>query len=208
MRKVEDHCKDYLQHIIPNARPEDFYTTQHHHQFVSIIRREAVDRTVAALSEKGLFVLSVSAGPFALNALAPILSDGISAFCIQGQQLTMIGQQISDITPVAENGEPEARYTVGEGDLAARYLLAYATALTHFVQTSGSLLQESGQQEFRHWQIFTKTLPALLVFFLVVLLINTVVYLDAFQTNQELVHQTSSSTAMLEKLTHLTARSY
>ena len=203
VRKVADHTENYLQQIIPNARSEDFHTIQHPHQFVSIVRRDAIDQAVAALSGHGLFVLSVSMSYFTLNTLIPFLTNEITSLNLHGQQLTITAGQISGINSLVGDDEPEVRYAIGDEQVHTRYLIAYASALTHFVPNSSSLLQEAGQQEFRHRQVFTKALPVLLVFFLVLLLVNTVVYVNAYQNNQELTQQASSSAVVLTRLTTL-----
>lgn len=203
VRKVAEETDSFLQDIIPDARPEDFYTTRHAHRLVSVVRRNVVDRVVTELAQRGFFVLAVHTGPFALNALVPFLSDEVTTLGITGQQLTVTDQRISSIASRAGEDEPEVRYAIGDERVAAHYLMAYATALTHFVPTEDHLPQTEVQQEFWHRQLFSRGLPVLLGFFLVVLLINTVVYVDAFRKNQALTEQASANAVVLQRLTSL-----
>ena len=203
VRKVADERDDFLREIIPDAQAADFYTTRHPHQFVSVVRRSVVDQTLAALTQRGQPVLAVCTGPFALNALVPFLSDEVTSLSVAGQQLTMVDQQISSVISIADHDEPDARYAIGDEVLPARYLLAYATALRHFVPTEAVIAQEGAQQEFRQRQLFTKALPLLLGFFLLALLINTAVYLPTFRKHEALTEQASAHRVVLNRLASL-----
>ena len=192
-----------ISDIIPNAKAEDFYVIQHPHQLVSMARREVIDRMVDTFTQQGLYVLAVHTGPFALNAVLPFLPGNTADVSLPGQQLLVRELQISEVKPEGDSPLSNARYTIGEETIPARSLLAYATALTHFVPTESSLAQSERQREYWHRRLFTKALPVVLGFFLLVLLVNTIVYTQAFQINQTLVTQASASTQVLQRLTAL-----
>ena len=192
-----------ISDIIPNAKAEDFYVTQHAHQLVSVARREVVDRMVNSFTQQGCYVLAVHTGPFALNVMLPFLPDETVEISLPSQQLQISDQQISEVKPASDTTLSNERYTLGEETIAARSLLAYATALTHFVPAESALMQPERQQEYWHRRLFSKALPLVLGFFLLVLLINTLVYTQAFQKNRTLVTQASASTQVLQRLTAL-----
>ena len=203
VRKIAAENSNFLQEIIPDARTEDFYASRHPHQFVSVVRREVVDQTVAGLAQQGFFVLEAYTGLFALNNLLPFFSEEVSSIRIAGQELMITGQQVSSVVSFGEEVSEAPRYVVGEETIATRHLIAYATALSHFVPQSTGLPQTDLQREFRHRQLFTKALPATLGFFLLVLLINTFVYTKAFQRHEDLTTQTADHGVVLGRLNTL-----
>ena len=213
IREVESGLRapaDILQYIMPNAKPEDFYVQVSEKTLAAVVRQTVVDELIALFQAQNLYVLSVRMGPFALNSLLPFLDDTIDTIALPGEQLHIEKQQIKAIAP-AEGASLDRQYTVGGETVNACYLLAYATALIHFVPTgtsadiatsmSATIAEE--QQEFYHRRLFTTAVPAVLGFFLIVLLINAFLYFQAFQQNQTLQTQSASDARLLSQLTKL-----
>ncbi|WKN45344.1 hypothetical protein [Tunicatimonas pelagia] len=203
VRKVAEDSQNYLSEIIPDARLEDFYAIRYSGQWVGIARRSVVDKLLERFNGHHRWVLSVQLGPFSLNTILPYLSQEITALHLPFQNIDVADQQLQQIHTTNEHDHSEARYTIGDEVIPSRDLLAYATALSYFIPVEGNLPQQATQAEFKQRQIFTKSLPVILGFFLLVLLINSVVYFRAFQQNELLVGESVAHQSVLQKLTTL-----
>ena len=198
-----------LQQVMPNAKREDFYVQVSEKLLVAVARRTMIDELVALFRAQDLSVLSLQVGPFAINTVLPFLEQTMDTVVLPSYQLRLEDQQIKAIMP-AEEISLQQEYLIGEEKMAAHELLSYATALSYFAptetvsaSTDDSTITVDAEQAFYHRRFFTKAFPAVLGFFLIVLLINTVLYFQAFEQNQTLQTQSASDARLLSQLTKL-----
>lgn len=201
---------DMLQQLMPNAKKEDFYVQVSEKALVTVVRRTMVDTLLALFRAQDLSVLSLQVGPFAINTVIPFLEETMDIVGLPSYQLRLEDQQIKAITPAEETVSLQQEYLVGEEKIAAHELLSYATALSYFAptetvpaSTADSTITVHAEQAFYHRRFFTKAFPAVLGFFLIGLLINTVLYFQAFEQNQTLQTQSASDARLLSQLTKL-----
>ena len=211
IREVESGLREpatVLQQVMPNAKREDFYVQVSEKALAAVVRRTMIDELVALFRAQNLSVLSLQVGPFAINTVLPFLEETMGTVVLPGYQLSLEDQQIKAITLAGETVSLQQEYLVGEENIAAYELLSYATALSYFApitpaSTADSMITVHAEQAFYHRRFFTKAFPVVLGFFLIVLLINTVLYFQAFEQNQQLQTQSASDARLLSQLTKL-----
>ena len=188
--------------IIPNAKDEDFYLQQTE-QYISIIRRKVLDDFLKTFTEILALPVSISFGPFALELLMGIISDFPTS--IGPYQLKIIDQHIFNFT-FTENKETFL-IRVDDQDMASDELLSYAVALQFLVK--GEAVCEAVDIVTQHasdWNeklFFKKAGWGVMLFFLVLLLINFVLYTiydSRYQTLQKQRYGAGNQFALQDNL--------
>jgi len=130
--------------IFPNFSEKDFWVQKEvidsQHGFISVARIELIQTIIEQFSAKGIFVNSVTIGPFAMNSLSSLLTSYHDIYC----NSTQIGLKNGIIVSVqhVEEKEEEIIYAVGDEKISNKLLLAYAGSFCFFVEKYSEIHQE------------------------------------------------------------------
>lgn len=177
---------ELLKQVLPNARSDDFYfqkSTFRGCTVLSVARRELVDGVMARLAAQGMVLLGIGLGPFTVelfNDYFPAPDGGEFTLgrhrfvCHQG----MIGRY--ELLP-PEGVSPGKRVDIAGEQLNERLLPAFAAAFSvisdiPFAQPDVQQVHERAD-DHRHRWAFKRSGIALIAFFLILLLGNTLYFM-------------------------------
>ncbi|MEC3882039.1 hypothetical protein [Parapedobacter sp. 10938] len=160
---------DSLKAVLPNTREEDFYVQQVDWEgasWLSVARRELVDKIVEQVTQQGVAVVRVALGPLATLLFADYLGvEACDAF--------VLGRQPVD---VQQDGPPGKPVDLGGEQLNEKLVPAFALAFATIGEVAwpqlpiGAVLTRWADYRVR-WA-FRRSATVLMVFFLSVLLGN------------------------------------
>jgi Tfp pilus assembly protein PilN len=184
--KVERH--KIVSAFIPNAKDEDFYLQQTTH-YISIIRKNVLEKWLSDFSKQIEMPVAVSFGPFVLELILPLISS--LSGTLAGYALSIIENHIVgfSVNVPAE----DALVKVGDQELKSSQLLSYAVALQFLVRVEvcceGIQEVEKTAADWTERLFFKKAGWAVMIFFLGLLLLNFVLYSIYDDKNKELQKQ-------------------
>ncbi|WP_257667131.1 hypothetical protein [Parapedobacter tibetensis] len=181
-----DNDADLLRHVLPNAKPDDFYLQQtplEGGKMLSVARRKLVDDILAQIDTQGLVLLSVGLGPFAVdlfkdylcNADMESLTLGRHRFALQQGVFTGYDFLPQEATPWAK------RVDIANEQLNERLVPAFATAFQTISDLSFAQLPIARtlakSVDYRQQLAFKRSGIALMALFLLLLLGNALSFM-------------------------------
>jgi len=201
---IKQTSGESLQQVLPGIHAQDLwidtYPKNSPHHWLACIRKVALQSLMDEVKGQKAFILSLSVGPFAVLSLSAHLPEGTIALAYT--QLTREGGQLLSVQPL--NKEAAQSYSIGDEHIGSEFLLAYATALQGFMlnpQADQYFLEE--RKEHTYHRLFKRLWPTALAVLLLALLINTVLYVPAFEKQQQLSVQGQALQGSLSTLDSL-----
>lgn len=202
---------DKLKASIPNLNPGDFYLQDFVFpggSFLSLLRRELLDKLLDEFDALGCKIVSLTVGPFVFKHLVTFI--GIASeqeVHLGNHQLTIKEGEIVQYKPFNEKGWDNL-YKIGEETLEDKWLFAYAAALNELVlyKPGPSMAVERIVESKNEWEqakLFRVGGWGVLLVFLSVLLFNFFLFSHLNQQNIALMSQIDSgdkSSGQIEKL--------
>lgn len=174
-----EHIKSLLQKVLPNAAGQDFYVQRYpvnpSELYISVVRRDLIDKLLADLYNRGLNVVSLSLGPFSVGAVIPLLGiAGGEELKFSGQKINIAEQRISQYELADTNGAGEKVEVAGE-NIPGHMLVSFASAFQYFLgdeQDAGVQRIVNAREEYRQKRKFRIALTGVLSAFFILLLGN------------------------------------
>ncbi|HIA11324.1 MAG TPA: hypothetical protein EYN69_04520 [Flavobacteriales bacterium] len=198
MVQVDDGDNDttLLQKVFPNAKSDDFYFEKEHSgngsARVSVLRKDKVDEILEAFKKMGLFVVSLSFGPFGLNRIQHLLSTASGSdysINVGPYQLQYAEGKLRSF----ESGESTATEQVSIGGelISQEAVIPFAAAFGYLFsgiakEPVSSAIIISNREEFTQKRIFKMAGWGVLGFFLVALMANFFLFSYYSSINQDL----------------------
>jgi len=210
-----DNEKSILQKILAGANPTDFYMQKvqsfDNHYFISVIRKDLMDKWLETLKSDSLSIIGCSFGPFVANILGPLLKDSLSSdrSTIQTEnfKLFFTDHHIEEYQ-FAETYPTEGLVQIGEEQLEPASVLCFATAFAELTRNQDNVRAEvpaveTEKEEYNQKIKFRLRSSAITVFFVVVLLVNF--FFNSYYSGQriELGRKLQSGKGVIEKLAKL-----
>jgi hypothetical protein len=136
LRKLDsDPGENYLHHVLPNAREEEFVVsvvkTGNGSVFVSAVRHENMIHLVEQIHVQNIKVLGFSVGPASINALFHFGLIESNEIILPGYRLAVTDGIISSISTEVLSGTES--YLVGNERLNANLLLPFTSAISYLI---------------------------------------------------------------------------
>jgi hypothetical protein len=201
---------ELIHKVLPNANEKDFYIqnieADNNHVFISLVRKEAIDKILQELSELKLEVISCSFGPFCISNILPIIcseaNNRNSLLKTESYNINVKDGKIDSIQIVDVSPERGA-YKIGEDELEERYLLSYSSAMRYFTQDSipHPIISkiESSASNYIEKRIFSLFYKRVLASALFILLVNYFLFNHFFNKQNELQAQLDTQKSSIEK---------
>ena len=184
-----------LQQVLPNAKMDDFYVDKvpatDGRYMVSILRKEQVDSIIAEFTLSGLYVVSMSFGPFVLQSIKTLLGSDVreqNSIHIAGHHLEYDGNKV-----IGYETEPNSNSQIeigGEamGEVSA---IAFAAAFEYLFmkvdeKPTRALEIITAREEIKQRKIFQIGGVSVLGTFLFVLLANFMFFSSYSDTHAQL----------------------
>ena len=188
-----------LKQIIPQARPEDFFLQQLpglDGVFLSLIRRAALNNILEIIPADNQ-VAGIYLSPLVLTPLARALKkDQVQ---LAGFELGLNEGKVLNITHLEEAGPVE----LAPGEyLEPTQALSYCAAFTFLseVSVTGDFDDKAARHEYIHKRLLHKLTPYVLGVLFLIFLINTVVFMQLSQENEQLIQENSSLLSLQKEL--------
>gem|GEM_PF-1668503 len=203
-----------FEEALPNANPNDFFIETvelEGYAWLSIIRKDVLERVVGQVRELGFRVLSVSVGPGSIEYVAPFINFEKERVIRKDFFEVKVGEEgkIKDVAVASAAVEPKTEYNIGDQYVFASSLLAFSAAARLLADgmTGGGIGEWSGggggersltgggiesaiiaseRDEYRHYRYFVAGGWALMIIVFVVLLVNFLFYSFYFNRNAQL----------------------
>jgi len=189
-----------LQQLLPNAKETEFYSqsisSTENFVFVSAVRRDVIDPVLDELKLNDHFIVNLNIGPFAIANILGLV-ENISDLFTNKYQIISFEGFIDSISRVTES--KLISYKLGDEEVYSEELIAYASALDFYIHYSNINAIEKINEyksEYIFKKLFTIAGWSILIFFLVLLMINSMYYSKyneklnslsyAYNQNQEL----------------------
>ncbi len=199
--EAKDLAKDQLlKLIIPQARPEDFFTQKlevAEGTFVAVIRKNKLNQ-ILEIVPKGNQVVGLYLAPLPLTTLAKGLK--MESVTLSSFQLTLQGNEVIQMDHVSAVDEPISLSP--EESLEQDYALSYATALTYLIeaQIPSDFNRKLAIQEYVHKRFLSRFGAYVLGVIFLVFLINAFFFFQLSQENEQLVQENSSILSTQEQV--------
>ncbi|PCH67342.1 MAG: hypothetical protein COC01_06020 [Bacteroidetes bacterium] len=188
-----------VQLVFPNANENEFYVQQQNATdesvFVSLARKSLINGILDQFGCAGFEVVSLSLGPFCLIALAPLLNVNISdndfRLSFANHYVQYKNGQIDDCL-FKPKYESNKNWSIGNDYLPESVLTAYGAAFqflfpkTERIVTKVDVVDEA-RGDWKYKKLFKVFGATSLGFFLVVLLINFLLF-NSFNNQNQVLH--------------------
>jgi len=182
-----------FDYIFPNARIDD-YVVQYllctdNSFYVSVIRKDQVERVVTEVSGLGYDILSLSLGPFALLPLL-IITEYNNTSLIAGRHQLAFEKQ-APVEYMYSNEINTTDVDIAGNKIASQFLVAYANGFQYLVKGLERVevaypLLESGRKNYEEKKLFKVLSLGGLIFFFSLLILNTIAYSSLSEKNNAL----------------------
>lgn len=207
----ENYSKSLLSQVLPNAKADDFYIQQtklnDNKNFISVIRKSQVKSVLESFAESNINICDLSISYHPLLALNELISIG-KDFSIQDDLFVTQNDKIIDIVKVDPNKETDS-ITIGSEELNTSDLLPFSSAFLNFFNYSErvTLSNEfnSFKEEFKYRILFRKVRIGILTFFLLLLMINYLLFQKTNSTTSRLSQNLTYSNSLLTEIENLNA---
>lgn len=192
--KADDSVKVILNKVLPNANENEFSiqlnTINEATAFVSVIRNNVLNEILDLFLQNGLVgIIDCFVGPFVLNNVFSMITVD-NYFHFDNYILELRDTQIIDLSNTDDSAE-NTFYKVGDDEMSAHQLIAFATALSYFIPTTNfglinSLNLEdvkSNSSEKRKFEVRGK---GILVSLFLLLIANFFAFSYYWESNNEL----------------------
>lgn len=181
-----------------SADASAFYIQPVGGNFVSAVRKDAVDGLFQELSSGGHYILGISLGPFVLNRIRTLLENKTittSSYIVQ------LGAERIESFSRKENASA-VKINIGGEQVNENFVLSFAAGLTYFISDDAffeSQILTQSKEEFKQKKKFSVLGTFILSFFLVLMLGNYLLYDHYKQSNAELQAQFDLQSANFQK---------
>jgi hypothetical protein len=195
--------ENVFEETLPNANPNEFFVEIAefgHFSWLSIIRKDLLEKTLCQLQALGFRLLSVSIGPGSIESIVPFINFEKERIVRNDPFEVTISEQnkIADIAQAQAGkqgghpADPKAEYNIGNQYVLASSVLAFAAATGLL---SAGLAGHTGietdivskeRDEYAYFRYFVAGRWALMITVFFVLLVNFFVYSYYFNRNSEL----------------------
>jgi hypothetical protein len=209
--KAEDHVQgqELLNQVLPNASIKDFYLQkvkiEGFEWWVSVVRRDVVDKLIKQVERLKLFGIQMYLGPFVLENTIPLL-DKMSV-STTSHELIMEKNSIIQMDSLGSvsNGE---EYNIEGEIINSHELIAFGTAFSHFVPPTkivaiSSKKIEETKEEYLHKNKLLAVGLSMISLFFIVVMINLVVANAYEKTHNELQFKVNSKKKYVVELANL-----
>lgn len=197
-----------LNKIFPAANLQDFYiqkvVADDQSRIVSVIRKSVADSVLSDLKKIGFQVIGCSLGPFCFQSLFPLLDNDSTAreVIVSGHKLSLSTDNISNFEL---SDVPGSSVMLTGGEVVKPELVTgFAAVAPYFlpmgqsVEANMPLVKES-REEFRQMKIFKTAGLSALIFFVGLLLVNFIVFMQLSNKHNEYDEQVSMSQGLLRE---------
>ena len=214
-KKITDSGSDtasLIQSVLPNAKVQDFYiqtSVAEKSSLVSIIRKELVDPILIALESNQWHCIGLSLGGSVVKSIVSLISEevktGLFNWSSHSIELDKEGS-IVDYKQLVASAEKKY-FKLDTEKVEDDYLLSYAAAFSILVNTDPQepfvdrviLVKE----EYLNKLLFQKLSWSVLVLFLVVLMVNFILFTNFSSKNNELSQKESKYSSLFSEMENL-----
>ncbi len=208
---IEEGIKEnqLIHKILPNANYKDFYLQNVEldstHAYVSLARRDLIDKIWEELNSLKLEVVGCTFGPFCMSGILPLISvdsrkDDILKI---GAYSITVKEGNIDLVQNANEPSEEGVCRIAEEKMEARYITAYSSALVYFTQNGISPPEiptiENALSNYIEKRFFSMLSKGVLGVFLIILLFNYFLFNHYFQKQNILESKLAGEKSLLGK---------
>jgi len=201
---------EIIHKVLPNANEKDFYMQKikidNTHTFISLVRREQIDKILQELSELKLEIINCSFGPFCINNILPIICSELNTanLLINTSIYNIdIKDGIINSIQIADEYSGKTICKIGEDEIEGKYLVSYSSALTYFAQDSTNHpvipYVESSSSNYIEKRVFSVLSKTILGTFLIILLINYFLFSHFYSKQNVLQSLLDTQKSSMEK---------
>lgn len=175
-----------LAKVLPGADEQQFYV-QSAGEFVTVLRKDALDVVVNEFTKSSYFIVGAALGPFALNSILSLVESKVVYTSLYQLQI-----KEAKIDAVEKSESAALKVTIADEQLNVSAVVAFASALNYFVNADSFFeaeIVQSSAEDFKEKRKFVVGGVAVLVFFFVLLFVNYLVYDSLKSSNNELEAQ-------------------
>lgn len=175
--------KEIINNIFPNTDQDEFLVQKspvNDEVYISLIRKKIVEDIVNHFTSQGIFILSITIGPFALNGIISLIDDRSpnNLLLVKNQELTIKNDLIYQLN-ISQNTQ-DIVYKIGDDKISHENLVSFATALSFYLQNNPVSIDlqsiQTSKEEFIYKRIFYLLGWGILIFAFLVLLINYLLF--------------------------------
>ncbi|MCK4661795.1 MAG: hypothetical protein KAT68_02935 [Bacteroidales bacterium] len=201
----------YLNKVLPNASTDEFYIQKTEltddFYYISVIRKEIIDEIISNINSKGIFIVDVVIGPFAIKNIIPFLDQQAKNIYTKNFELTINDFYIENINRIEINSKNE-NYKLSEENITSELIIPFATGFNYFIpdiKQFKSIIPSVSElkNDFFYKQFIRIFGYGILIFFLVLLMVNYFVFTNYNQKYNELSYNYSQNEELIEKLNQL-----
>lgn len=197
--------------ILPNAKQEDFYLqitpNSEEKSFVSLLRKDTVDKLLKSLQLPHVYVCGVGIGPFATNYILPLIDEKNEINQVGYYRVEFRQDQIESFKFEGINKDDSGRTSIAGTLLPKEMILAFAVAFKPFVEDEeddiGIEMLASNRDELKQRKIFRKSGIAVLAVFFCVLLLNFFLFTHYSSKYNEIYDRLAHNEVLLTKIANI-----
>ena len=205
--------KTALEHILPNASPDDFMVEVNpvsaDKSFVSVARKENISNLVSEMVNAGINVQNVTLGSFTINNILAIIKNLPDEIIINENKIEIKEERIFSIEKSNENNNYYT-FKIGSENINQDVIVAFASAFSHFTenQTDSSSIQllQNRQEEYFFKKLFVVSGWAVLIFLFCILLVNFLMFDHYNNKSNDLSVNVNQNKDLLTRLDTLTSQ--
>lgn len=203
----EDKEESILQKILPDATLNDFYFqelyTNNENKFVSVARKNLIEKILDTFSENKFHIVDITFGPFSIEHIFPLFDNVPDEILLEHYKLKIENSIIKDCKHI-EHNKDEIKYQVGDEALSNKALVSFAGGFQYLFVNSGktstnipAVIQSS--KEYTNSRIFMVAGWGVLILTFSILLINFLLFDNYNKKSRELYSKVGQYESLLNK---------
>ncbi len=191
-----------LNQAIPNINASEFYFQKYYNHlnagYISIIRKNQLDKILSLFKDNRISVLELYLGPFIFSNFKPYISLGDGEYMVSEYVMEYQNTLLDNIRVYSHDDQPiNQEYKIDGDNISHKHVLAYSASISlisidHLYQFKHNInLVGESILEYKYEQYYKKGLLFSLSVVFIILLINFTFYSVLFDKNKILIEHKS-----------------
>ncbi|UZO80683.1 hypothetical protein NBT05_17290 [Aquimarina sp. ERC-38] len=201
--KTVENKKNYQADLIFKSDPDDFYwyeIVQKEQRFVSIARKDFVNKHLTSLAQNQITIVDVAIGPLVLSAIKTFIDN--TSISVDDYQLSYEQGKLTAVTRLGSSEMQE--YQIGNDTFNSTTILPFAGIIQYLYPNDDIVAPDLDlkiqKEELLYRRLFQYLGVGVLGFFLISLLSSYVLLIHYQQEHQELMVALGAQNVAYEKL--------
>ena len=196
-----------INQVFPNANTDDFYiqksSVNDEEVYISLVRKENILSILDEISKRKFYLLALYLGPFALTRIIDLLTTG-NEINTAGYKISFNEFTIVNLTKLPQDSE-EMAVEIDNTNISSTQIVPFSACLEYLLPHIDNIENniedlDEQKEEYKYRNAFFMVGKGALVFFLLILLINYLIFSSLNKKNSLLSQEYNNSINLITQI--------